>query len=339
MAFAHSGSALLLLPESIPAIASILETGQGLGVLREGETLAQGTVAALPELSDAEPLHARDLLDHSPYVFSPFGGTAAAVAPIATAQGSFGCPHPCGYYCPCPAAEGRRFRAFSPARMFREYEQIASLGVAGVVYRDPVFTFRASRTFELCRLIATAGRPVPWWCETRIDTLTAELLQAMAEAGCVGLEIGVESGDDAVLQGAARKHLTRKQVREFHQVAKNAGIVPHFLFMMGVPGEKKENIVRTIEFILDLELPPGSFNLATITAHPGTPLYADARRQGWIEEDWSHHTSYAVTMRTDQLSTPDLEEAKILGEELLSLIGRRPSLAPGDRPGPAQSCR
>jgi hypothetical protein len=339
VAFAHSRSAMLLLPESISAIASIFGSGVGLGLLREGETPAQEVATAIPELSDLEPLPARDLLDHSPYVFSPFSGTAAAVAPIATAQGSFGCPHPCGYYCPYPAAEGRRFRAFSAARMFREYEQMASLGVAGVVYRDPVFTFRASRTFELCGLMLAAGRPVPWWCETRIDTLTPKLLQAMAGAGCVGLEIGVESGDDSVLQGVARKHLTRQRVREFHQVAKDVGIVPHFLFMMGIPGESKENIRRTIEFILELELPSDSFNLSTITAYPGTPLYADARQQGWIEEDWSRHTSYTVTMRTDLLSTADLEEAEVFGHELHLLLAQRPSLAPGEWPQLDQAYR
>lgn len=322
-ALAASDGAVLLLPEAVPRLCEILVHDEREGTVRQDGMPRPGDRPEERALEDDEPLPARDLLDHSGYVFSPFETAGSPSSPIATAQTSFGCPYPCGYYCPYPAAEGKRIRAYSPARVAREYQQMSALPVTGVVYRDPVFTFNAQRTENICAAIVETGVRLPWWCETRIDTLTPALLGAMAKAGCVGMEVGVESGDNEVLQNQARKRLTREKVRTFQKSAADAGIVPHFLFMIGIPGETADNVAHTLEFIIDLGLPSTSFNISTITPYPGTPLYADALRAGWIEQDSTKQSGYNVSMRTDQLTSAALVQAENLGQQLHELMDRK----------------
>jgi radical SAM superfamily enzyme YgiQ (UPF0313 family) len=319
----------ILLPEAIPQAADVLGGRARAGVVwADGDArhvnIADKTVWPSP---DEEPLPARDLLDHAPYVFSPLAETHAPARPITTAHSSYGCPYPCGYYCPYPAAEGRQFRAHSPDRVVAELRQAALLGIGAVVFRDPIFTFQRERVQAICAGIMQDNLCVPWWCETRLDLVDEGLLAEMASAGCVGLEVGVESGDEALLAGAARKGITLDEVRRFHRHATALGLCAHYLFIVGLPTQTRDSVARTLEFVLDLGVAPGRFNLSTITPYPGTQLYSDARDSGWIEKEWDQFTGYSSVMRTDRLSAAAIAEGLRFGrllEELLAHQRRQP---------------
>jgi radical SAM superfamily enzyme YgiQ (UPF0313 family) len=320
-ALQRSGVNALLHSDSAPYLVDIVSGSARAGTSwLEGDRLVSGGLARERRLDD-EPFPARDLLARDPYEFSPFAGTRAnRTQPITTAQASYGCPFPCGHYCPYPATEGRKFRGYSPAHIVAELAEIAALGIAGVVFRDPVFTLDAARTAEMCDLIIARGLDLPWWCETRIDRLPEWLVERMAEAGCVGMEVGVESGDDAILRTTARKHITTADVRAFHARTKRVGIATQYLFIMGLPGEDRASIARTMRLILELELEPGRFNLSTITPYPGTALYDEARSNNWIDGSWDAFTGYLPVMRTDRLTKADLESARDLAAALEDVV-------------------
>jgi radical SAM superfamily enzyme YgiQ (UPF0313 family) len=319
-ALQRSGARLLLHADSVPIFASIIEghTQAGASWL-DGDKLISG--ARVPEHRlDDEPFPARDILPRDPYEFSPFAGTRAPTRPITTAQSSYGCPYPCGYYCPYPSTEGRKFRAYSAQHVVAELREIAALEVRGVVFRDPVFTLDVERSLEICDGIIDCGLDLLWWCETRLDRLPETLIDRMAAAGCVGMEIGIESGDDAILRGSARKQITTSNARELRARLKNAGIAANYLFIMGLPGEDRGTIARTMRLILELELEPGRFNLATITPYPETKLHAEALAKGWIDGGWNEFTSFLPVMRTDQLTKDDLASARILAGALERVV-------------------
>src|SRR5207244_4334009 len=72
-------------------------------------------------------------------------------------------------------------------------------GIRKIYFRDATFTLDQKRTARLCALICEAGWRLEWMCETRVDCLGDALLEEMAAAGCVGILIGVETGDEAVM--------------------------------------------------------------------------------------------------------------------------------------------
>jgi len=321
-----SGAEAILLPEMIPMIDR-LATGQDLG----GFLAAHPTVEIVDAKAfldpESEPIPALDLLDLQPYVFSPFIEANAPDQPIVILHASAGCPYPCGYFCPYPLAEGKRYRPKSTTRVVAEMLASKKQGAVAVVFRDPVFTFDRKRTLELCYAIECAGLGMPWWCETRIDRLDHEVLERMVDAGCVGIEVGVESGDDKILQGSARKNIRTEQVVEFNRMAIELGVVVHYLFILGLPGEGRRNISNTLSFILELQIPPSRVNLSIITPYPGTPFHRDAVTAGWIEREMDSFTGYSVVMRTDKLDASELAEAERLGESMKKIAGLRGELA------------
>jgi radical SAM superfamily enzyme YgiQ (UPF0313 family) len=290
--------------------------------LAEDGTLRYDPTPAWEPL-DAEPLPARDLLPHDVYCFKPLehgGGTSRG---ITTANASFGCPFPCGYYCPYPLAEGRTYRDYPVDRIVEEFAQAERLGITGIVFRDPVFTHDMGRTADLCRRLIAVNSTLPWWCETRINRTTPDLLALMYEAGCRGIEVGVESGDDGILATTARKNLRLSEVREFRDVVEALGLHVCYLFMVGHPGERREHVANTLRFVLDLGVDENQFNVATITPYPGTRLAAEAAEKGWTEAPTTSFSSYTPVMHTDTLSADDLQEAGDFAERLRLLLGER----------------
>ncbi len=264
------------------------------------------------------PLPARDLLPNERYVY-PLLGT-----PVATLQTSRGCPYPCGYYCPYPLVEGVKWRAQSPERIAAELAQVVeTFGITKVYFRDATFTLNQERITRLCDLILRAGWKLEWVCETRVDCLSEALLATMRAAGCVGILIGVETGDEQVMHlREGKKGLTVSKLAVVREAARRLGIRVHFLLIVGLPQETRESIVATYDLIRRYE--PDTVGVTVITPYPGTPLYEEAVRQGWIDSlEASDYGGHQVPMHTPHLSREDLLRGKRWLEEGFAIVRRR----------------
>jgi len=147
-------------------------------------------------------------------------------------------------------------------------------------------------------------------CETRVDCLGDALLEQMAAAGCVGMLVGVETGDEAVMHHKeGKKGLTVPKLAHLRRRARELGIRLHFLLIAGLPHETRSSIVDTYDLVMRHD--PDTIGLTVITPYPGTPLHAEAEREGWIESaDWRDWGGHQVVMRTPHLSREDLARAK-----------------------------
>src|SRR5439155_1021534 len=93
-------------------------------------------------------------------------------------------------------------------------------GIRKIYFRDATFTLDQKRTARLCALIRKAGWRLEWMCETRVDCLGDALLEEMAAAGCVGILIGVETGDEAVMHlKEGKKGLTVPKAAHLRRLA------------------------------------------------------------------------------------------------------------------------
>lgn len=264
------------------------------------------------------PLPARDLLPNDRYRY-PLLGT-----PVATLQTSRGCPYPCGYYCPYPLVEGVKWRAQSPERIFEELRDIVEQrGITKIYFRDATFTLNQERVARLCDKIVAAGWNLEWVCETRVDCLGDALLEKMRAAGCVGILIGVETGDERVMhQREGKKGLTVPKLSHLRKKASQLGIRLHFLLIVGLPQETRESIVDTYDLIQRYK--PDTIGITVITPYPGTPLYVQGVREGWIDSyQWKDYGGHQVPMHTPNLSRDDMLMGKRLLEEGFHILQQR----------------
>jgi radical SAM superfamily enzyme YgiQ (UPF0313 family) len=172
---------------------------------------------------------------------------------------------------------GSKIRLKSARRTFEEVKYYSSKGYKEVYFRDETFTVSRRRVMEFCRLLSSEGLKVNWLANARVDTLDAELMAAMKQSGCHTLKIGVESGNQQILDRVNKgiRIDGPRGTREVFRLAKEIGLCTHAHCMLGMPGETAASVEQTIELVLSIEPTTATFGICT--PYPGTPLFEQVR--------------------------------------------------------------
>jgi radical SAM superfamily enzyme YgiQ (UPF0313 family) len=121
-------------------------------------------------------------------------------------------------------------------------------------FTDSDFAFNNERAKKICEKILELPSPLSWTCFARADSLLdIELLKLMRKAGCLWIFIGTESGSDTILK-KMKKGTDVKTMHKAINLAKSAGINIHGNFVIGFPGETKETVKETMDFIKKSQL-------------------------------------------------------------------------------------
>lgn len=167
----------------------------------------------------------------------------------------------------------------SPARVEAEMRWLAEHGYRSVHIADDQFLWAKKRTLEICRRVAPLG--LEWGMLSRADFLTdEEVVRALAEAGCVSIDIGVESLRQEVLD-RIQKDLDVEDVYAAVKLLRKHGISPKLNIMFGTtPNETPEDILWTIREVKKLDVMNVMFSIAT--PFKGTPFYDYCRDNGYL---------------------------------------------------------
>ena len=229
--------------------------------------------------------------------------------PFTTMVTSRGCPFRCRY---CSQVYvGGSYREHGAQRVLDEMERAVTHHRAReVVFFDETFTMKRQRVLDVCEGILGRDLGVRWNIRTRIDRLDDELLEALHAAGCVGIHVGVESGVPRV-QKLMNKNLKLDRLASALEGAQRLGLETRGYFMIGFPGETREEIEETIRVARDLPLDWASFTITQPA--PGTDIYQTALEEGLYKRDyWRDYTLGVVEeplgyFTSEGLSTPELE--------------------------------
>lgn len=239
-------------------------------VTRTGKGPERVPVQDLDEL----PFPARDLLGHAPYLRPPGLIRGWASQGIASMLGGRGCPFKCSY-CASHQQLGRRVRMRSPGNIVAELEMLKRVDdIRGIYWVDDVFTHDRAWALEVCAAIAPLG--LHWGCQSRADAVDGALLRAMRDAGCVQIDVGVESGSSRILK-AMHKGVSPEQYIDAFDLIHAAGLRTGASFIVGYPGETEEEIRATQALAKRLRSEWTVFFFAT--PYPGTELWRKTVKQ------------------------------------------------------------
>lgn len=203
-------------------------------------------------------------------------------APGATCTSSRGCPYACSYCDRSVFQRGYRFN--SPEYLYEHMKLLHTrFGVRHVNFYDDQFTFHRPRVVRFCELLLARPLRMTFNCAVRANHVDQELLKLLKRAGCWMVSLGIESGDQALLQRHGRA-LDVEATADTVRMIRRSGLRAKGLLMLGLPGETLESIRKTRDYALSLRL--DDVNLAKFTPFPGAPLYADIREHGGFQEDW-----------------------------------------------------
>ena len=222
---------------------------------------------------DEIPAPAWHCMDTGPYRLPLKGRPFLIVSP------SRGCPYSCSF-CTAPIYYGNRLRERPVEKVIDEIERNASrYGVKDFFIWSDTFTANNNYVRQFCRAIGERNLQVSWTCNSRVDTVTGDLLQVMRDAGLWMISFGIESSSDHVLERAG-KRITADQSSKAVRSAHRAGIKTAGHFIFGLPGETEKTMIETLELALELPLDIAQFYAAV--PFPGTRLHDEALRNGWL---------------------------------------------------------
>ena len=148
--------------------------------------------------------------------------------------------------------------------------------------------------------------------------MTEDLIAAMADAGCVLIGYGIESGSQRMLD-LIKKRVTVQQAKDAVCLTQKYLGWADCSFMIGYPGETKETIQETIDFCRQLNLAPEV--IFFLTPYPGTELYDIALAQGKIGDEEEYilgleEQGEAIRVNFTEFSDKELHEiqTKIINE-------------------------
>ena len=176
--------------------------------------------------------------------------------PQAHIWSSRGCPFKC-IFCVWPAAMTGNDPTGDGKRSVRQYtpdyidnlltELTGRYKFEAIYFDDDTFNIGNRHTENMSALMGKFK--IPWFAMCRADTSKKETWKKMADSGCKGVKIGVESGSQVVVDKIVNKHLDLKYVSEIVTYIRSLDMSVHGTFTYGLPGETKEDMIQTKRFI------------------------------------------------------------------------------------------
>lgn len=195
--------------------------------------------------------------------------------PVASVMTTFGCPFRCDYCTNNRNILGLRFR--DEGSVMAELAVWAERGVRNLFFSDLTFGGTAPRAKALLRRMIAEGFDFRWVTFLRPELVDDELADLLRRAGCVQVQMGVESANQAVLVQVAR-HGNAQRVEEAFRRLDKQGIRRGGHFVLGLPGETEADVRNTIALAKRLDPDFASFNAAEVRA--GTAYYEQGDPSG-----------------------------------------------------------
>jgi len=241
---------------------------------------------------------------------------------VVNIQASVGCPYKCEF---CNFIKERQFTYIKPLdALIKEIKTIINYGVQYIRFVDDNFRLGRPDLNEVCKRFIREGINIKWMSFLRASTIKKTDLNLLKKAGCMEVQIGIESADIHVLDNMNKK-ADPQMYKEVINNLLSHGINCSCCFVVGFPGETIDSYNRTIEFIESIpqETHTGLFywSIYPFFFAPLSPVYEPSKREkyelsGYMDK-WKHMTM-------------DSTEAKLLVKNAFLNIKRSSPIYSGD---------
>jgi hopanoid biosynthesis associated radical SAM protein HpnJ len=220
-----------------------------------------------------------------------------------------GCRSKCTFCLWPQTVGGHRYRVRSAENVIAEVKWIKENmpEVKEIMFDDDTFTDSSNleRVEAIARGMGALG--MTWSCNAKAN-VPFKTLQVMKQNGLRLLLVGYESGDDQILHNI-KKGLRTDIARRFTEDCRKLGIVIHGTFILGLPGETRATIQKTIDFAKQIN--PHTIQVSLAAPYPGTTLYKQAVDNGWLEENDAANLVNEKGVQLAAISYPHLSKEEI----------------------------
>jgi radical SAM superfamily enzyme YgiQ (UPF0313 family) len=182
-----------------------------------------------------------------------------------------GCQCHCTY-CADPIAKGDHIRTRPPRDVVDELESLFKQGIDHFHTCDSEFNMPMWHASAVCEEIIRRGlgEKLRWYAYCAPAPFSPELAGLMRQAGCLGINFGVDNGDERMLR-RLRRGFEPDDIVNAARWCQQAGITTMFDLLLGSPGETRGSLRRTIALMR--QAAPDRVGVALgVRIYPGTAL-------------------------------------------------------------------
>ncbi len=270
-----------------------LSSIKGIAFRKDGKIIITKDRETISDL-DSLPLPAYHLIDIKKYfLFTKKYPTRTRYIYPGSERGltlitSRGCPYNC-IFCSVHLHMGRKWRAHSAEYVLNHMEfLIKEYNVKYFHFEDDNLTLSIDRFRRILDGIIERKWEITWDTPNgvRIDTLDRNLLERVRDSGCTFVNVGIESGVQRVLDEVIHKRLRLEQIERVASIAQQVGVHLRAFYMIGFPGETRQEIRDTVDFALRMnsryDLPGG---MAFTVPLYGTEVYRICQEKEYFTKE------------------------------------------------------
>ncbi len=221
-----------------------------------------------------------------------------------------GCPAQCTFCLWPQTIGGHKYRVRSAQNVAEEMAYLKKLfpEVKEYFFDDDTFTANLPRAREIAKKIAPLG--LTWSCNSRAN-LDYDNIKLLKDNGLRLFLVGYESGNEDILRNI-KKGVTLDEMRRFTKACRDADVLIHGTFILGLPVETKETIQQTIDFAKELDVL--SIQVSLAAPYPGTELYEQAKLNGWFAKKEKTDLLEEEGYQSSTIEYPGLNKEQIFEE-------------------------
>lgn len=207
------------------------------------------------------------------------------------------------------SADSNTMRFWSPEHMIKIFDELVlDYGISTIRILDEMFFLNKKYYEPLLTLLKERGygKDLRMWTYARVDTVNERFLELFKDGGVKWLALGIEAANQNIRREIYKGKFQDINIRDVVKQIKDHGMYAGCNYIFGHPEETMENMQETLDLALELN---GEFsNFYTAMALPGSPLYYEAKNNGWLlpstPEGWSFHSYECQPLPTKYL-TPE----------------------------------
>ncbi len=191
-----------------------------------------------------------------------------------------GCKSRCTFCLWPQTVGGHRYRTRSVGNVIEEirWAKANFPEAKEIFFDDDTFTDNPARAEDIARELGKLN--IVWSCNAKAN-VPRKTLEVLKDNGLRLLLVGYETGNQQILYNI-KKGMRIDVAKRFTKDCRELGITIHGTFILGLPGETRETIEETIRFAQEIN--PHTIQVSLAAPYPGTYLYDQARREGWLKE-------------------------------------------------------
>lgn len=245
---------------------------------------------------DKYPFPNYDLVNHRYYTEFTLNTTTGWGHKSLAALTSRSCPYSCKF---CASDWSKPFRCHSPEYIIEMVKYLSKYDIDVISFFDDTIAAIKDRLYKICEGFIRSKLFWPytnlrWYGAMRANQIDLETLKLMKKAGCFGLNIGIESGSNRMLQ-VINKKTTVEMNKKACACVKEAGLSLGNSFMIGIPGETEDEMRETFYFMRNISL--NTVGIGIFRPLPGSPFYYEFINSGTLSKeniDWSDLGNFSI---------------------------------------------